>query len=50
MMLRGNLVPHIVVFRLPVQHCLRMTHIVLKFLWQRLRLFYMKEKTSMVTP
>ena len=31
MMLWGNLVPHMVVFRLPVLHCLHgiMTHIVL---------------------
>ena len=54
MLLWGNLVPHMVVSRLPVLHCLRgiMTHIVLSSLWQRLRLFYMKfnAKTSMVTP
>ena len=42
MLLWGNLVPHMVVSRLPVLHCLRgvMTHIVLSSLWQRLRLFY----------
>ena len=51
-MLWGNSVPHMVVFRLPVLHCLRgiVIHIVLRFLWQRLRLFYMNEKTSMVNP
>ena len=53
MMLWGSLVPHMA-FRLPVLHCLLgiMTHIVLRFLWQRaaVRLFYMNEKTSMVTP
>ena len=51
MMLGGNLVPHMVAFRLPVLHCLRgiMTQIVLRFLWQRLRLFYMNQKTFMVT-
>ena len=54
MLLWGNLVPHMVVSRLPVLHCLRgiMIHIVLSSLWQRLRLFYMifNAKTSMVTP
>ena len=37
----GTLVPQMVVLRLPVLHCLRgiMTHIVLSFLWQRMRIF-----------
>ena len=53
MMLRGHSMPRMVVFRLLVLHCLHgiMTHIILSFLWQRMRLFYMNDKgASMVTP
>ena len=53
MMFWGHLVSQVVVFRLPVLHCLHgiMTHNILSFRWQRMRLFCMDDKgTSMVTP
>ena len=41
MMLWGNLVPQMVVFRLPMVHCLRgiIIQIIVSFLKQRMRLF-----------
>ena len=40
-MLWGNLVPQMVVFRLPMMHCLRgiMIQIIVSLLKQRMRLF-----------
>lgn len=53
MMLWESLVPQMVVFRLPVLHrlCGMMIQIIMRFLWQRMRLFYMNDTwKSMVTP